>query len=158
MRYPSSPTSPASRINPSSPSSPPPSQPEQPGGANGSDTPETGTLESQFRVGFITPPFKDSQIPVKDHLHAHAYVAPMDRCGWWRSVAYSPIAWYAIEDLIAEIRCVFLRAFFIGRFLLCVLVFALGISQALPVTLFTPFDHPLKTRHKGQILPPCRRS
>ncbi|KAI5124440.1 hypothetical protein M0805_008324 [Coniferiporia weirii] len=60
--------------------------------------------QSQFRVGFITPPWKDGQIPVKDHLHAHAYVAPADLCSWWRSVAYGPLAWYAVEDLIAEIR------------------------------------------------------
>ena len=60
--------------------------------------------QSAFRVGFITPPFKDSAIPVKDHLHAHAYIAPNDLCGWLRSVAYSPLAWYAVEDLIAEIR------------------------------------------------------
>jgi hypothetical protein len=24
--------------------------------------------------------------------------------GWWRGVAYGPLAWYAIDDLIAEIR------------------------------------------------------
>lgn len=39
-------------------------------------------------------------------VHAHAYIAPADLLGWWRRVAYSPIAWYAIEDLIAEIRYV----------------------------------------------------
>ncbi|KAL5495589.1 hypothetical protein ACEPAI_1052 [Sanghuangporus weigelae] len=107
IRSPSSPTSPRSSSSPTFPSQP--NIAEQTANAHL----ETGTeaaaaagiqIESQFRVGFITPPFKDSQIPVKDHLHAHAYVAPMDRCGWWRSVAYSPIAWYAIEDLIAEIR------------------------------------------------------
>lgn len=59
---------------------------------------------SKFRIGFITPPFRDAKIPVTDHLHAHAYVEPSDLMGWWRSVAYSPIAWYAIDDLIAEIR------------------------------------------------------
>lgn len=26
--------------------------------------------------------------------------------GWWRGVAYSPVAWYNIDDLIAEIRYV----------------------------------------------------
>lgn len=36
--------------------------------------------------------------------------------GWWRSVAYGPLAWYDIDDLIAEIRFVpasrtFLRIF-----------------------------------------------
>jgi len=24
--------------------------------------------------------------------------------GWWRGIAYSPMAWYSIDDLIAEIR------------------------------------------------------
>ncbi|KAF9056647.1 hypothetical protein BJ165DRAFT_1522538 [Panaeolus papilionaceus] len=60
--------------------------------------------DHQFRIGFITPPFKDNKIPVTDHLHAHAYIGPADLMGWWRGVAYSPLAWYAIEDLIAEIR------------------------------------------------------
>jgi len=59
---------------------------------------------SQFRIGFITPPFKDNKIPVTDHLHAHAYIGPGDLLGWWRGVAYGPLAWYAIDDLIAEIR------------------------------------------------------
>jgi hypothetical protein len=63
--------------------------------------------ESQFRIGFITPPFKDNKIPVTDHLHAHAYLAPADQLGWWRGVAYGPLAWYAIDDLIAEIRLAF---------------------------------------------------
>lgn len=62
------------------------------------------TDKSKFRIGFITPPFRDTKIPVTDHLHAHAYVEPADLMGWWRSVAYSPVAWYAIDDLIAEIR------------------------------------------------------
>ena len=61
---------------------------------------------SQFRIGFITPPFKDSKIPITDHLHAHAFIGPPDLLGWWRGVAYGPLAWYPIEDLIAEIRCV----------------------------------------------------
>ena len=62
--------------------------------------------EHQFKIGFITPPFKDNKIPVTDHLHLHAYIGPPDLMGWWRQVAYSPLAWYPIEDLIAEIRCV----------------------------------------------------
>ncbi|KAI0651591.1 hypothetical protein C8Q79DRAFT_45751 [Trametes meyenii] len=62
------------------------------------------STRQSFRVGFITPPFKDIKIPVTDHLHAHAYVLPADRMGWWRSVAYSSIAWYEVDDLIAEIR------------------------------------------------------
>ena len=61
---------------------------------------------SKFRIGFVTPPFRDTKIPVADHLHAHAYVEPADLMGWWRSLAYSPVAWYAIDDLIAEIRYV----------------------------------------------------
>jgi len=61
-------------------------------------------INSQFRIGFITPPFKDSKIPVTDHLHAHAFIGPPDLLGWWRGVAYGPLAWYPIEDLIAEIR------------------------------------------------------
>jgi len=60
--------------------------------------------DSQFRIGFITPPFKDSKIPVTDHLHAHAFIGPPDLLGWWRGVSYGPLAWYPIEDLIAEIR------------------------------------------------------
>ncbi|KAJ7129991.1 hypothetical protein C8R43DRAFT_896517 [Mycena crocata] len=58
----------------------------------------------QFRIGFITPPLWDTKIPVTDHLHAHAYIAPADLMGWVRKVAYGPLAWYPIEDLIAEIR------------------------------------------------------
>ncbi|EDR16047.1 uncharacterized protein LACBIDRAFT_301741 [Laccaria bicolor S238N-H82] len=58
----------------------------------------------QFRIGFITPPFKDNKIPITDHLHAHAFIGPPDLMGWWRGIAYGPLAWYSIEDLIAEIR------------------------------------------------------
>jgi hypothetical protein len=29
--------------------------------------------------------------------------------GWWRGIAYGPLAWYSIEDLIAEIRSVAYR-------------------------------------------------
>lgn len=60
--------------------------------------------EPQFQIGFITPPFKDTKIPVTDHLHAHAYIEPADQLGWWRGIAFSSVAWYAIDDLIAEIR------------------------------------------------------
>lgn len=62
------------------------------------------TSNSQFSIGFITPPFKDNKIPVTDHLHAHAYIGPADLMGWWRGIAYGPLAWYAIDDLVAEIR------------------------------------------------------
>lgn len=68
--------------------------------------PQTAGQHDEFRIGFITPPFKDSKIPVTDHLHAHAYILPADRMGWWRSVGFGPLAWYSIEDLIAEIRYV----------------------------------------------------
>jgi hypothetical protein len=84
----------------------PPSSPA----STGQTTPSTSTNsplqhgDSEFRIGFITPPFKDNKIPVTDHLHAHAYIAPADLMGWWRGIAYSPVAWYAIDDLIAEIR------------------------------------------------------
>ena len=67
--------------------------------------------QDEFRIGFITPPFKDSKIPVTDHLHAHAYILPADLMGWWRSVSFSPLAWYAIDDLIAEIRYAVLSIF-----------------------------------------------
>ncbi|KAF8758403.1 hypothetical protein RHS01_02711 [Rhizoctonia solani] len=62
------------------------------------------TPTSPFRVGFITPPFRDSKIPVTDHLHVHAYIGTTDLAGWWRAMAYSSVGWYSIEDLIAEIR------------------------------------------------------
>ncbi|KAF8898400.1 hypothetical protein BD779DRAFT_1483700 [Infundibulicybe gibba] len=62
------------------------------------------TSNTPIRIGFITPPFKDNKIPVTDHLHAHAFIGPADLMGWFRGIAYSPVAWYAIDDLIAEIR------------------------------------------------------
>jgi hypothetical protein len=61
---------------------------------------------SDIRIGFITSPFKDNKIPVTDHLHAHAYIGSTDLASWWRAIAYSPLGWYAIDDLIAEIRYV----------------------------------------------------
>ncbi|EPQ60970.1 hypothetical protein GLOTRDRAFT_102660 [Gloeophyllum trabeum ATCC 11539] len=70
----------------------------------GSSSTPLQTDQSAFRIGFITSPFKDNKIPVTDHLHAHAYIAPADLAGWWRGIAYSSVAWYAIDDLIAEIR------------------------------------------------------
>ena len=59
-------------------------------------------LNPQFCIGFITPPFNDSKIPVTDHLHAHAFIGPPDLLGWWRGVPYGALAWYPIEDLTAE--------------------------------------------------------
>ncbi|KAF8213436.1 hypothetical protein K438DRAFT_1915512 [Mycena galopus ATCC 62051] len=58
-------------------------------------TPDASPLyrpNPDFRIGFITPPFWDGKIPVTDHLHCHA------------GIAYGSTAWYAIDDLIAEIR------------------------------------------------------
>lgn len=84
---------------PATPSSPDPS---------GAPTPGIAPLApdySLFKIGFISYPFKDSKIPVTDHLHAHCYVDQPDLAGWWRKMAYGPLAWYSIEDLIAEIRC-----------------------------------------------------
>jgi hypothetical protein len=62
------------------------------------------TRPSNFSIGFITPPFRDPRIPVTDHLHAHAFISPADQLGWFRRIAYSSLAWYDIDDLIAEIR------------------------------------------------------
>ena len=62
------------------------------------------TRPSNFRIGFITPPFRDPRIPVTDHLHAHAFITPANQLGWFRSIAYSSVAWYDVDDLIAEIR------------------------------------------------------
>ncbi|KAF8624762.1 hypothetical protein AX15_005656 [Amanita polypyramis BW_CC] len=78
----------------------------QPATPNVNARPSTPLHEGNdsFCIGFITPPFKDNKIPVTDHLHAHAYITPADLMGWWRGVAYGPLAWYAIDDLIAEIR------------------------------------------------------
>ncbi|KAB5593034.1 Translin [Ceratobasidium theobromae] len=92
------PSSMASSFAPSSNLNPPPS----PGPNSSPNVPLTSS--SPFHVGFITPPFRDSKIPVTDHLHAHAYIGALDRAGWWRAVAYSSVGWYSIEDLIAEIR------------------------------------------------------
>ncbi|KAH7923992.1 hypothetical protein BV22DRAFT_1091710 [Leucogyrophana mollusca] len=82
----------------------PPSSPVFPSASSSVTSVPLRDTESEFRIGFITPPFRDNKIPVTDHLHAHAYIAPADRLGWWRGVAYGPLSWYAIDDLIAEIR------------------------------------------------------
>ncbi|KZW02063.1 hypothetical protein EXIGLDRAFT_665813 [Exidia glandulosa HHB12029] len=84
----------------------PPPAPSSPD-PNGAPTPGIAPLApdySHFKIGFISYPFKDSKIPVTDHLHAHCYVGEPDLAGWWRKMAYGPLAWYSIEDLIAEIR------------------------------------------------------
>ncbi|KAG8747986.1 hypothetical protein FRC10_009738 [Ceratobasidium sp. 414] len=94
------PSSSGSSFAPSSNLNPPPS----PGPNASANLPLTANLA--FHVGFITPPWRDSKIPVTDHLHAHAYVGTLDRAGWWRAMAYSSVAWYSIEDLVAEIRYV----------------------------------------------------
>lgn len=62
------------------------------------------TRPPNFCIGFITSPFRDPRIPVSDHLHAHAYISPANQLGWFRGIAYSSLAWYDIDDLIAEIR------------------------------------------------------
>jgi hypothetical protein len=90
----------SSSFAPSSSLNPPPS----PGPNTSPSLPLTAN--PAFHVGFITPPFRDSKIPVTDHLHVHAYVGTLDRAGWWRAIAYSSAGWYSIEDLVAEIRCV----------------------------------------------------
>jgi len=66
--------------------------------------PLQGAQNLPLHVGFITPPFRDSKIPITDHLHAHAYVGTPDLAGWWRGMAYGSMAWYSVQDLIAEIR------------------------------------------------------
>ncbi|KAI0757265.1 hypothetical protein C8Q80DRAFT_1132761 [Daedaleopsis nitida] len=88
--------------SPSSPLASPPasSPPQQPL----NDASRLRSTRESFRIGFITPPWKDNKIPVTDHLHAHGYILPGDLMGWWRGVAYSSIAWYDLDDLIAEIR------------------------------------------------------
>jgi hypothetical protein len=66
---------------------------------------DSNALErSKYRIGFITSPFYDPKIPVNDHLHVHAFEAPMDLAGWWRRLVYSGIGWYSMDDLVAEIR------------------------------------------------------
>jgi hypothetical protein len=88
---------------------------------------------SNFKIGFITPPFRDSKIPVTDHLHAHAYIAPADLMGWFRGIAYTAVAWYAIDDLIAEIRCVPFFFFFlipgINKFIYLLILFSESVSN-----------------------------
>ncbi|KIO18181.1 hypothetical protein M407DRAFT_246547 [Tulasnella calospora MUT 4182] len=59
---------------------------------------------NQFNIGFIVSPFSDPKIPVSDHVHLHAYIGNMDLAGWWRKLNYSGMGWWAIDDLIAEIR------------------------------------------------------
>lgn len=90
----------------------------------------TPLSDDAFRIGFITPPFRDSKIPVTDHLHAHAYLLPSDLMGWWRAVGYSGIAWYAIDDLIAEIRYAF--HFYSYSFLSCPLRASAQCRRAAP--------------------------
>lgn len=59
---------------------------------------------NKFNIGFIVSPFSDPKIPVSDHVHLHAYIGNMDLAGWWRKLNYSGMGWWAIDDLIAEIR------------------------------------------------------
>ncbi|KAG8913935.1 hypothetical protein FRC01_004302 [Tulasnella sp. 417] len=66
-------------------------------------SPETDPA-NRFNIGFIVSPFSDPKIPVSDHVHLHAYIGDMDLAGWWRKLNYSGMGWWAIDDLIAEIR------------------------------------------------------
>lgn len=66
-------------------------------------SPETDPA-NKFNIGFIVSPFSDPKIPVSDHVHLHAYIGAMDLAGWWRKLNYSGMGWWAIDDLIAEIR------------------------------------------------------
>jgi len=86
---------------PHTPSSPVPVSPEEMASANKAPL---APPDLPLHVGFITPPFKDNKIPIKDHLHAHAYLGTTDLAGWWRGSAYGYLAWYSVQDLIAEIR------------------------------------------------------
>jgi len=86
---------------PHTPSSPAPVSPDEMASANKAPL---APADLPLHVGFITPPFKDNKIPIKDHLHAHAYLGTTDLAGWWRGTAYGYLAWYSVHDLIAEIR------------------------------------------------------
>jgi len=66
-------------------------------------SPETDPAQ-KFNIGFIVSPFSDPKIPVSDHVHCHAYIGTLDQAGWWRKINYSGMGWWAIDDLIAEIR------------------------------------------------------
>ncbi|KZS93067.1 hypothetical protein SISNIDRAFT_550078 [Sistotremastrum niveocremeum HHB9708] len=83
-----------------------PTMPTSPLSSSTSSTPDMplATKNQAFNIGFITSPFKDPKIPITDHLHAHAYIGTPDLAGWWRAISYSSVAWYAVDDLIAEIR------------------------------------------------------
>ncbi|KAK1220957.1 hypothetical protein PQX77_016254 [Marasmius sp. AFHP31] len=72
--------------------------------SNPDTTSTTSNDNIPFHVGFINPPFKDTKIPITDHLHCHAYLGSTDLTGWWRGISYSSVAWYPIDDLVAEIR------------------------------------------------------
>lgn len=91
----------ASNVVPATPTSP------IPGSPNPSQaiafSPETDPA-NKFNIGFIVSPFSDPKIPVSDHVHLHAYIGAMDLAGWWRKLNYSGMGWWAIDDLIAEIR------------------------------------------------------
>ncbi|KAF9519846.1 hypothetical protein BS47DRAFT_1000952 [Hydnum rufescens UP504] len=94
-------------LNPPAPMSPSPFASQETLSSN--QVPLQGQ-EPPMHVGFITPPFRDSKIPITDHLHAHAYLGAPDLAGWWRGTAYGSLAWYSVQDLIAEIRCVLLAS------------------------------------------------
>ncbi|KAG8908535.1 hypothetical protein FRB99_005895 [Tulasnella sp. 403] len=87
----------ASQTNPTSP------DPETPNFSQTVSFADTDPA-SKFHIGFIVSPFSDPKIPVTDHVHCHAYIGNLDLAGWWRKINYSGMGWWAIEDLIAEIR------------------------------------------------------
>ncbi len=84
----------------STPLSPPPGSPGAQTIAFGAEADPS----QQFNIGFITSPFSDPKIPVTDHVHCHAYAGTLDKAGLWRKLNYSGMGWWAIDDLIAEIR------------------------------------------------------
>ncbi|EJU01029.1 hypothetical protein DACRYDRAFT_22843 [Dacryopinax primogenitus] len=58
----------------------------------------------QIHIGLISPPCTDSILP-GFHLHLHAYIGCADRLPWvsLRTLAFGPLGWYPLEDLIGEI-------------------------------------------------------
>lgn len=61
--------------------------------------------ETEVTIGFISSPFSDPQMPIKTHLHAHAFThIDRKRCSWMRSWVFSGLIFYKLDDLVAEIR------------------------------------------------------
>jgi len=89
---------------PSSPPSAPAPSATTPTSTPPSEQPQSPNLEPH--IGFLTPPLTDPHLPIRDHLHLHAYLGPADLLPWLglRALAFSSLGWYDLEDLIAEIR------------------------------------------------------